>query len=158
MNPFDKSVSRPNYWLSCLIVDDGSMCKAERSGRSSAWERERGKTCPDEILEALSAFGAEGRPIWKPMHLQPMYRNHGFVTAKGSGKGKREGDTEGSGIEKGVRAENNESKISSAYAKNSVCEDVASDLFRRGLCLPSDVKMSVEQQETVMEVIRRCFR
>lgn len=134
MNPFDRSASRPNWWLSCLTIDSDSMCKAERSGRSSAWEREKGKTCPDEILEALKCFGAEGRPVWKPMHLQPMYRNHGFVTAEGFGRGN-----------------------SNAYAEEFGCGDVASELFHRGVCLPSDVKMTKGQQDVVIEVIRRCF-
>ena len=134
MNPFDRSVSEPNYWLSCLTIDNAYMCRAERSGRASAWEREKGKTCPDEILEALKCFGAEGRPVWKPMHLQPMYRNHGFVTAEGFGRGN-----------------------SNAYMKGSGYGDVASELFHKGVCLPSDVKMTEEQQDVVVEVIRRCF-
>lgn len=134
MNPFDSAVSQPNWWLSCLIIDGDSMCKAERSARSSAWEREKGKSCPDEILEALKCFGAEGRPVWKPMHLQPMYRNHGFVTAEGFGRGN-----------------------SNAYAEGCGCRDVATDLFNKGVCLPSDVKMSKEQQDVVIEVVRRCF-
>ena len=134
MNPFDRSVSEPNYWLSCLTIDNAYMCRAERSGRASAWEREKGKTCPDEILEALKCFGAEGRPVWKPMHLQPMYRNHGFVTAEGFGRGN-----------------------SNAYMEGSGSGDVASELFRKGVCLPSDVKMTEEQQDVVVEVIRRCF-
>lgn len=134
MNPFDSAVSQPNHWLSCLIIDSGFMCRAERSGRASVWEREAGKTCPDEILEAMKYFGAEGRPVWKPMHLQPMYRNHGFVTAEGSGKGN-----------------------SNAYIEGIACRDVAADLFSRGVCLPSDVKMTEEDQDVVIEVIRRCF-
>lgn len=134
MNPFDQSVSEPNYWLSCLTIDRTFMCKMERSGRASAWEREKGKTCPDEILEALKYFGAEGRPVWKPMHLQPMYRNHGFVTAEGSGRGD-----------------------SNAYMEGNGRGDVASDLFHRGVCLPSDVKMTGEEQDVVIEVVRRCF-
>ena len=85
-------------------------------------------------MEALKCFGAEGRPVWKPMHLQPMYRNHGFVTAEGFGRGN-----------------------SNAYAEGCGCRDVATDLFNKGVCLPSDVKMSKEQQDVVIEVVRRCF-
>ena len=118
MNPFDGKNSRPNYWLSCLLIDETAMCHQERTDLQAEYRTAPGKSCPTEILEALSAFNAEGRPIWKPMHLQPIYKGHDFV---------------------------------------SLGEDVGADIFRRGLCLPSDNKMTPEQQERVIEIIHRCF-
>ena len=118
MNPFDAENSEPNYWLSCLLIHEEAMCHQERGDLRAEYRTEPGKSCPTEILEALAAFNAEGRPIWKPMHMQPIYRGHGFV---------------------------------------SLGEDVGADIFRRGLCLPSDNKMTKEQQDTVLEIIRRCF-
>ena len=133
MNPFDGENSEPNYWLSCLIIDEDAMCKQVRGEKNALYITEPGKSCPTEILEALAAFNAEGRPIWKPMHMQPIYRMNPFVTAKGNG-----------------RAQSN------AYiAGKSV--DVGMDIFERGLCLPSDNKMTVEEQDIVIEIIRRCF-
>lgn len=134
MNPWEEGKSVPNYWLSCMTVRPEAMCGTQRSGRLSVYRRERGKTCPTEILEVLSRYGAEGRPIWKPMHLQPMYRNHGFVTAKGSGRGQ-----------------------SNAYSSEGQERDVGADIFYRGLCLPSDIKMTRGQQEEIIEIIHRCF-
>jgi len=134
MNPWEEGKSVPNYWLSCMTVRPEAMCGTQRSGRLSVYRRERGKTCPTEILEVLSRYGAEGRPIWKPMHFQPMYRNHGFVTVKGSGRGQ-----------------------SNAYSSEGQERDVGADIFYRGLCLPSDIKMTRGQQEEIIEIIHRCF-
>lgn len=123
MNPIPENVV-PNYWLSCMMIKEEAMCRQERGDKTASYSSAPGKTCPTEILEALAAFKAEGRPIWKPMHLQPIYRNHPFVTARGE---TREGDT-------------------------------GSRLFCYGLCLPSDNKMTAEQQARVIEIIHRCFR
>ena len=134
MNPFDASCSEPNFWLSCLLVDQEAMCENVRSEKLFLYRSERGKSCPDEILEALGSFNAEGRPIWKPMHMQPFYRNHGFVTVEGNARAK-----------------------SNAYIKEAEVRDAGADIFRRGLCLPSDNKMTEEEQDTVIEIVRRCF-
>ncbi len=134
MNPFDASCSEPNFWLSCLLIDSEAMCESVRSENKFFYKSEAGKSCPDEILEALTNLNAEGRPIWKPMHMQPVYRNHGFVTADGNGRAK-----------------------SNAYIKEKEVVDVGADIFRRGLCLPSDNKMTGEQQKRIIEVIRGCF-
>lgn len=80
MNPFDAVNSQPNYWLSCLLIDSEAMCKQVCSEKETFYLSEKGKTCPTEILEALAAMNAEGRPIWKPMHMQPLYRMNAFVT------------------------------------------------------------------------------
>lgn len=133
MNPYDEENSEPNFWLSCMIIDKDAMCKQVRGETDALYVHEPGKTCPTEILEKLAAINAEGRPIWKPMHMQPIFRMHDFVTREGNGRGK-----------------------TNAYiAGESV--DVGMDLFTRGLCLPSDNKMTEQQQDTVIRLIRSCF-
>lgn len=132
MNPIMEGCE-PNYWLSALIIDKDAICRQVRGDSEALYIPEKGKTCPTEILEAIAGLNAEGRPIWKPMHMQPMYRMNSFITAAGEG-----------------RASTN------AYIAGGV-EDVGADIFARGLCLPSDNKMTAQQQERVMEVIRACF-
>lgn len=132
MNPILPD-SEPNYWLSALIIDKKYMCRQIRDDAKALYIPEKGKTCPTEILEAIASINAEGRPIWKPMHMQPMYRMHEFVTREGSGRAK-----------------------TNAYITGGVF-DVGADIFERGLCLPSDNKMTKEQQDVIMEVIHRCF-
>ncbi len=134
MNPFDASASRPNFWLSCLLIDRDAMCESVRSENRFFYKSESGKSCPDEILEALGNLNAEGRPIWKPMHMQPVYRSHGFVTAGGNGRAK-----------------------TNAYIERTEVPDVGADIFRRGLCLPSDNKMTQKQQDVIIEIVRGCF-
>lgn len=133
MNPYDKVNSEPNFWLSCLIIDESAMCKQVRSEQDYCYVSENGKTCPQEILDKLAEINAEGRPIWKPMHMQPIYRMNGFVTKYGNG-----------------RAQTN------AYIQGGAT-DIGMDIFSRGLCLPSDNKMTPEQQDRIIEVIKRCF-
>ena len=133
MNPFDSDKSKPNYWLSCMIIDDEAMAPMVRGEQDYLYRHEKGKSCPQEILDALAVFNAEGRPIWKPMHMQPIYRNNAFVTAEGNGRGRSNAYISGSGI------------------------DVGADIFKRGLCLPSDNKMTEEQQDRIIEIIHRCF-
>ena len=133
MNPIPADCN-PNYWLSCALINKDAMCKQMRGERDSLYVSEAGKSCPTEILEALAAFNAEGRPIWKPMHMQPIYRMHGFVTKDGNGRGR-----------------------SNAYIAEESAADVGTDIFERGLCLPSDNKMTMEQVDAVCEIIRRCF-
>lgn len=133
MNPFDEGKSEPNYWLSCLIIDEDAMCKQVRSETEALYISEAGKSCPTEILDAIASINAEGRPIWKPMHMQPMFRMHEFVTVKGSGRAK-----------------------TNAYIAGEI-KNVGADIFHRGLCLPSDNKMTAVQQDRIIEVIRACF-
>ena len=83
MNPIIDG-TEPNYWLSCAIIDKDHVCKQTRGDLTATYVSESGKSCPTEILETLARYNAEGRPIWKPMHLQPMYANHDFVTRDGS--------------------------------------------------------------------------
>ena len=135
MNPFDAEKSVPNYWLSCLLIDEDAMCETLRSATKAMYRSEAGKSCPTEILEALAAFNAEGRPIWKPMHMQPLYRNHLFVTVQGTF-----------------------SSRGNAIVREGKTVDVGGDIFARGLCLPSDNKMTAENQDRIIEIIHRCFR
>ena len=120
MNPWDKEKSVPNFWLSCMIIDSDVMAPMVRGEQEVLYKHEKGKSSPTEILEALAAFNIEGRPIWKPMHMQPIYRNHAFITAIGNGRGR-----------------------SNAYISGT-SKDVGADIFQRGLCLPSDNKATGE--------------
>lgn len=99
MNPY-LSNSEPNFWLSCVTID--KECRVT----------------PEDIRLTLEKENIEARPIWKPMHLQPFYAGHEFITVDG---------------------------------------DVGGDIFGRGLCLPSDIKMTEEEQDRVIEVIRGMF-
>ena len=99
MNPYDKENSRPNFWLSCILLDEDCS------------------TDPEELRQFLEKYNVEARPIWKPMHLQPVFRNRDFVTAE-----------EG--------------------------QDVGAEIFQRGLCLPSDIKMTEAVQDEVIEMVR----
>ena len=125
--------AHPNYWLSCLIVDEDAMCKQVRDDSKALYIPEPNKSCPTEILEAIAMLNAEGRPIWKPMHMQPMYRMHECIGRDGT-----------------TRCRTN------AYIAGGV-QDVGADIFARGCCLPSDNKMTPEQQDRIIEAIMRCF-
>ena len=86
-----------------------------------------------EILETMAKYNAEGRPVWKPMHMQPIYRLNPFITKDGNGRAR-----------------------SNAYIAGGVA-DVGMDIFERGLCLPSDINMTAEQQDIVIEIVKKCF-
>ena len=119
MNPFEPERCEPNFWLSCMLINRDAMCKQIRGEIGVTYVSESGKSCPTEILEVLNQYNAEGRPIWKPMHMQPVYKECEFVSATGN--------------------------------------DVGADIFHRGLCLPSDIKMTRDQQQQIIELIKRCF-
>lgn len=133
MNPWDREKSIPNFWLSCMIIDDNAMAPMVRGEHDYLYKSLSGKSSPQEILDSIAAFNAEGRPIWKPMHMQPIYMTNAFVTTMGNGRGR-----------------------TNAYI-DEISVDVGADIFRRGLCLPSDNKMTVEQVDKIIEIIRRCF-
>lgn len=139
MNPVAEGCE-PNYWLSCMIIDPEAMCRQVRGECEALYVPEHGKSCPTEILEALASVNAEGRPIWKPMHMQPVYRMNGFVTRNGNGRAGSDAYI-GGGV----------------LGKDGKPLDVGMDIFRRGVCLPSDNKMSMEQQEVIIKMIRACF-
>ena len=134
MNPFIEDIMEPNYWLSCILIDKEAMCKQVRSENETLYIDKSGKSCPSEILETLAKYNVEGRPIWKPMHMQPIYRNNPYITKDGDG-----------------RANTN------AYIAGETI-DVGMDIFNRGLCLPSDNKMTPEQQDIIIEIIKGCFK
>ena len=119
MNPYDENTMQPNFWLSCLLINSEAMCKQIRGDLDASYVKEQGKTCPTEILEKLASFNVEGRPIWKPMHMQPIYKSNPFITIDGC--------------------------------------NVGDDVFSRGLCLPSDIKMTEAEQDVVIEIIKSCF-
>ena len=102
MNPFDAEKSEPNYWLSCLLIDENAMAPYVRGEQDELWQTETGKSSPGEILGAIAAFNAEGRPIWKPMHMRPIYRMSAFVTAEGNGRGRTNAYIAGSGADVGA--------------------------------------------------------
>ncbi len=133
MNPFGADKANPNFWLSCLIIDKEAMCKQVRDDSTALYTKEKGKTCPTEILEAIASINAEGRPIWKPMHSQPIYRMNPFITSTGNGRAK-----------------------TNAYIAGEAT-DVGMDIFSRGLCLPSDNKMTPDKQDMIIEIVSMCF-
>ena len=132
MNPITAG-TEPNYWLSAMTIDPAFLSRQVRDDANALYLREPGRTCPSEVLEVLAAHNAEGRPIWKPMHMQPMYRMHEFVTREGSGRAK-----------------------TNAYIAGGTI-DVGADIFARGLCLPSDNKMTAQEQDRVIALVRSCF-
>ena len=101
MNPYLKDTS-PNFWLSCILIDE--ECDVN----------------PLSVMDALEAANIESRPIWKPMHMQPVFADRDFISAE----------------------------------KKPIDEQI----FARGLCLPSDIKMTEEEQDYVIEVIKSCFK
>ena len=119
MNPIPGNV-QSNYWLSCMIIDKEAITKQTRTDLEATYEKEAGKTCPTEILELLTKYNSEGRPIWKPMHMQPIFKENDFI------------------------------QVDEAI-------DVGADIFERGLCLPSDNKLTPEQQDIIIELVRSLF-
>ncbi len=119
MNPYDGDM-QPNFWLSCITIRREAMCHQERGDLQASYLPQPGKSCPTQILEALEKANKEARPIWMPMHMQPLYAAAPFVTRM-----------EGS--------------------------NVGADIFERGLCLPSDIKMTPQQQDGVIAIVRSCF-
>ena len=104
MNPYLEDKSDPNFWLSCLTINEEAF--------------QEGIT-PEKLRTTLAEYNAESRPIWKPMHMQPIYADRDYITVSG--------------------------------------ENVGEDIFARGLCLPSDLNMTEEQQNVVIEIIKSCF-
>lgn len=102
MQPIPKN-TKPNHWLSVMTIDKDSKVK------------------PLNIMETLEKENIDSRPVWKPMHLQPVFKEYDFITAKNDGT------------------------------------SVSEDLFNRGVCLPSDTKMTEEEQEKVIDIIKKCF-
>lgn len=133
MNPYDAENSEPNFWLSCILINEDAMCEQARSEHRALYVPEHGKSCPTEILETLAKYNVEGRPIWKPLSLQPIFRSCDAISKEGTLRG-----------------------CTDAYI-DGARDGVGYDLFSRGLCLPSDNKMTVEEQDRVIEIVRACF-
>lgn len=140
MNPYDEVNSVPNYWLSCMLINPEAMCRQVRSETEALYISEKGKTCPTEILETLAKYNAEGRPIWKPMHMQPIYRMNRFITREGEGRARTNAYISGGSVGADGRP-----------------LDAGMDIFHRGLCLPSDINMTAEEQDIIIEIIKSCF-
>ena len=141
MNPYDDANSEPNFWLSCMLIDKSAMCRQVRGEQEALYVSEQGKSCPTEILDAIASINAEGRPIWKPMHMQPIYRMNGFITREGNGRAQTNAYIAGGAVSK----------------QDGLPIDIGMDIFERGLCLPSDNKMTEEQQDRIIKAIRACF-
>lgn len=134
MNPYNNESSEPNYWLSCLLIDEDKLSRQVRSDNEVLYQQESGKSSPSEILDQLAAINAEGRPIWKPMHLQPIFRLNPIITKSGDGRAK-----------------------TNAYISNDDYKANCESVFDLGLCLPSDNKMTDKQQDQIIEIVRSCF-
>lgn len=100
MNPYIEN-TKPNFWLSCMLIDGN--CDVD----------------PMDVMQKLSDANVEARPIWKPMHMQPVFKNNDFISAYDS--------------------------------------SVGENIFKKGLCLPSDIKMTEEEQDAVIGIIKSCF-
>lgn len=140
MNPYDEENSEPNFWLSCMIINKEAMCSQVRGETKALYNKEKGKSCPTEILETLAEYNVEGRPIWKPMHMQPIFRMNPFINRYGN-----------------VRAKTNAYINTDYIIKDNLPFDISNDIFERGLCLPSDNKMTEEQQNIIIEIVKSCF-
>lgn len=108
LNPLNKD-GDANCWLTGMLIKEGCP------------------VTPDMVMDALAEHHIESRPIWKPMHLQPVFAECDYITAKGSKK------------------------------QDCQAEDVAAKIFDRGLCLPSDIKNTEEDMELIISIIRKCF-
>lgn len=93
--------TKPNYWLSTMLLKEGS------------------KVTPLNVMEALDKENIESRPIWKPMHMQPVFEKYDFIKVED--------------------------------------KPVSEDMFARGVCLPSDTKMTKEEQQEVIRIIKELF-
>ena len=118
MNPYLKETN-PNFWLSCLTIKPKFLTECNRTETTFEYKHVDGKCCPDELATILKENNIETRPIWKPMHMQPIFKDNDFISVSD--------------------------------------KPVSEDIFARGICLPSDIKMDVEQQERVISIIKTCF-
>ena len=108
MNPYLEE-SEPNYWLSCLLID------------------EKNKVKPNDIIDALEKENIESRPIWKPMHLQPVFEKYTYVTKNG------------------------------VYKNSEKFESIGEKVFLNGVCLPSDIKNTEEDMKRIIGIIKNLF-
>lgn len=163
MNPYPVGDMEPNFWLSCMTVNENAMCSQTRTPLEASFIPEHGKSCPTEILKALSAINAEGRPIWKPMSMQPVFARCECITAVKEGNADSAGVAGADYLRKsgmaGVSCAGGDACTDTKTdpQNDSICTTVGADIFRRGLCLPSAVTMTDEQQDAIIAVIHDCF-
>ena len=134
MNPVGEG-TEPNYWMSCMTCESNIQFQETRSEREYTYTNQHGTASPMEIYDALEAFNVESSPVYKPMSMQPVFREFDQITLDGSKREYAEFDQDGFWVR---------------------C-DVAKECFERGLCLPSDIKMTGEEQERIIEIVRSCF-
>lgn len=134
MNPVGEG-TEPNYWISCITCESNIQFKETRSERDYTYTGQHGTASPMEIYDALEAFNVESSPVYKPMSMQPIFRNYDQITLDGSKREYPEFDNDGFWVR---------------------C-DVAKYNFDSGLCLPSDIKMTEEEQDQIIEIVRSCF-
>jgi len=131
--------SRSNRWLTVILITPEEF-GADR----------------EEVRLALEAENIEARPVWKPMHLQPVFRVE-RLKAEGSKLKAGKNDPQISQITRiNGREEAQNTHNKNTYKARAVGGEVAEDLFDRGLCLPSGTAMTDDDLDRVVEVIRRC--
>ena len=152
MNPYDEENAEPNYQTPCMMISENGLSQARWNLRDGRWTYEyddvHGRTCPPEISDVLEASGVDGQLVHKPLHLLPTYWGFEFVAAEEEMWDGETGCGNGSGAELATRA--GACEISGTLGEGEY-------LFERCLCLPSDVWMTEEEQERVIEMIYDCF-
>ena len=134
LNPIGEG-TEPNYWISCMTVESSIAFQETRSEREYTYESQHGTAAPMEILDAFQAFNVEGKTVLKPLHMQPIFCNHEQITLDGG------------------RRTYEQFYMDSFLIRGN--ESAA--LFKRGLCLPSDIRMTEEEQERVMDMVYASF-
>ena len=134
LNPIGEG-TEPNYWISCMTVKSSIAFQETRSEREYTYESQHGTAAPMEILDAFQAFNVEGKTVLKPLHMQPIFCNHEQITLDGG------------------RRTYEQFYMDSFLIRGN--ESAA--LFKRGLCLPSDIRMTEEEQERVMDMVYASF-
>ena len=133
MNQVGKG-TEPNYWISCMTCDSNIQFKETRSGPDYTYTDQHGTASPMEIFDALAAFGVQSSPVYMPLSLYPAYKNYDQISLDGSKRSWRFDDD-------------------SFWVRSNVSKEC----FDRGLCLPSDLRMTEEKQERVIDIVYACF-
>ena len=127
--------TRPNYWLTAMTCESNIRFQEVRNDRRYLYEDQHGTAAPMEIYEALEAFGAESCPVYKPMSMQPVYCGCEHFTLDGPWR----------------MYENFRRDVFWVRC------DRAREYYESGVCLPSDIRMSEEEQDRIMEIICACY-
>ena len=134
LNPVGEG-TKPNYLMSCMTSESNIIFQETRSGRDYTYTDQHGTAAPMEIYDALLSFGAQASPAYKPLHMQPMYQNYDQITLDGSFKMYQESSQDDFWVR---------------------CDE-GKRIFESGLCLPSSIGMTDEEQERVIEIVNACF-